>query len=137
MALLELENLSLSIGNTSILENITLSLEQGEVMGLVGESGSGKSLTALSTIGLLPEGSSLTGSVRFDGKELLPLNSEEMCLLRGDEIAMVFQEPMTALNPVMTIGDQIAEGLMFHQQINTNEALDLGRTTNVLELDPY
>jgi len=114
MSLLEIENLSLSIGGTSILKGIDLSIEAGQVMGLVGESGSGKSLTALTVMKLLPHGARASGRVTFDGIDILAAPEAAMCRLRGDEIGMVFQEPMTALNPVKTIGEQVAEGIRWH-----------------------
>ena len=114
MSLLEIENLSLSIGGTSILKGIDLSIEAGQVMGLMGESGSGKSLTALTVMKLLPHGARASGRVTFDGIDILAAPEAAMCRLRGDEIGMVFQEPMTALNPVKTIGEQVAEGIRWH-----------------------
>lgn len=114
MASLEIKNLNLKIGSSQILQNIDLKIESGQSVGLVGESGSGKSIASLSVMGLLPSSAQVSGSIKFDGRELLGLHETEMCKIRGREIAMVFQEPMTALNPVKTIGDQIAEGLQFH-----------------------
>ncbi|MBX3580861.1 MAG: ABC transporter ATP-binding protein [Rhizobiaceae bacterium] len=114
MSLLEIENLSLDIGATPILKGIDLSIEQGEVMGLVGESGSGKSLTALSIMKLLPSGARTSGRIDFAGMKILSASEDEMCALRGDDIGMVFQEPMTALNPLKTIGEQVAEGIRLH-----------------------
>ncbi|WP_173931528.1 dipeptide ABC transporter ATP-binding protein [Chelativorans sp. Marseille-P2723] len=114
MSLLEIENLSLSIGDVPILKNIELSIAPGEVMGIVGESGSGKSLTALAIMKLLPEGTMARGRVTFDGIDILSAPEPSMCRLRGDDIGMVFQEPMTALNPVKTIGEQVAEGIRWH-----------------------
>jgi len=122
MSLLEIENLSLSIGETSILKGIDLSIEAGQVMGLVGESGSGKSLTALTVMKLLPFGARATGRVTFDGIDILAAPEAAMCRLRGDEIGMVFQEPMTALNPVKTIGEQVAEGIRWHTGANRADA---------------
>ena len=83
-------------------------------MGLVGESGSGKSMTALTVMRLLPDGARAPGRVRFDGIDILAATEDQMCALRGDDIGMVFQEPMTALNPVKTIGEQVAEGIRWH-----------------------
>ncbi|HEY5819118.1 MAG TPA: dipeptide ABC transporter ATP-binding protein [Mesorhizobium sp.] len=114
MSLLEIEKLSLSIGRTPILRDIDLSIEAGEVMGLVGESGSGKSMTALTIMQLLPRGATAQGKVRFNGIDILAASEDEMCALRGDDIGMVFQEPMTALNPLKTIGEQVAEGIRWH-----------------------
>ncbi|MCB1461049.1 MAG: ABC transporter ATP-binding protein, partial [Nitratireductor sp.] len=131
MALLEIENLGLSIANNPILRDVDLSLEPGEILGVVGESGSGKSLTALSVMQLLPHLSATSGSVRFDGAELLGASERAMCRLRGDDIGMVFQEPMTALNPVKTIGEQIAEGIRWHARVPAREALT--RTAAIME----
>ena len=113
-ALLELDRIHLSIGATPILKDLSLTIGAGEVLGLVGESGSGKSLTALSILRLLPHGARLSGAIRLEGRDLLPLSEAEMCGIRGNAISMVFQEPMTALNPVKTIGAQVAECLIVH-----------------------
>ncbi|MEE9376275.1 MAG: dipeptide ABC transporter ATP-binding protein [Rhizobiaceae bacterium] len=118
----EIDKLSLSIGNVPILKQVSLSLQPGKILGIVGESGSGKSLTALSAMQLLPEGSTTSGSIKFNGQELLGAEEELMQDLRGDDMAMIFQEPMTALNPVHTIGDQISEGIILHEQIGRDEA---------------
>ena len=114
MSLLEIQKLSLSIGGTEILKDLDLAIEPGEVLGLVGESGSGKSMTALTIMRLLPEAARARGSVSFNGIDLLTASEDAMCQLRGDDIGMVFQEPMTALNPVKTIGEQVAEGIRLH-----------------------
>jgi ABC-type dipeptide/oligopeptide/nickel transport system ATPase component len=97
------------------VDDVSFHLAPGETLGLVGESGSGKSLTALSVLRLLPPGGrTLGGTIRFEGRDLLDLSEAEMRQVRGQRIGMVFQEPMTALNPVMRIGDQIAEALTVH-----------------------
>ena len=114
MSLLSIEKLTVDIGGTPILRGIDLSIEAGEVVGLVGESGSGKSMTALTVMRLLPESARAGGRVVFDGKDILSATEDQMCSLRGDDIGMVFQEPMTALNPVKTIGEQVAEGIRWH-----------------------
>ena len=118
MALLEIEKLSVEIatpqGRAEILREVSLSLEAGESLGLVGESGCGKSMTALAIMGLLPRAARAGGRVALEGRSLLDLGEEELCRLRGRRLAMVFQEPMTALNPVRSIGDQVAEGLRLH-----------------------
>ncbi|PRD45078.1 microcin ABC transporter ATP-binding protein [Phyllobacterium phragmitis] len=114
MALLEIERLSVSIHGTSILRDMHMTLEQGMVHALVGESGSGKTMTALALMQLLPHGAAMKGHIRLAGKDIATASESEMCRLRGAEIGMVFQEPMTALNPVKTIGEQVAEGIRWH-----------------------
>ncbi|MFK0690327.1 ABC transporter ATP-binding protein [Mesorhizobium sp. IMUNJ 23033] len=127
MSLLEIENLSLAIGDTPILKGVELSVPPGEVIGLVGESGSGKSMTALTVMQLLPFAARATGRVTFDGIDILAASEDQMCALRGDDIGMVFQEPMTALNPVKTIGEQVAEGIRWHTRSSRAEAEDRAR----------
>ena len=127
MSLLEIEGLSVAIGDTPILDGIDLAIRSGEVMGLVGESGSGKSMTALTIMRLLPNAARAAGSVRFDGIDILGATEDQMCALRGDDIGMVFQEPMTALNPVKTIGEQVAEGIRWHTGANRGDAEDRAR----------
>ncbi|MEL6645942.1 MAG: dipeptide ABC transporter ATP-binding protein [Pseudomonadota bacterium] len=127
MTLLSVQNLSLDIHGTPILRDVSFDVQEGEVFGLVGESGSGKSLTALSTMQLLPGGSQATGRIEMGGQDLLHLPEREMCAIRGNEIGMIFQEPMTALNPVQTIGDQVAETLIIHGAASRSEALDAAR----------
>jgi peptide/nickel transport system ATP-binding protein len=114
MSLLEVEGLDLRIAALPILRDVSLSIAPGEVVGLVGESGSGKSMTALSVMRLLPEAARLFGSVRLEGEELTGLPERRMCAIRGARIGMVFQEPMTALNPVQSIGRQVAEVIRIH-----------------------
>ena len=127
MSLLEIEGLSLDIGGTPILKGIELSIGAGEVMGLVGESGSGKSMTALSVMRLLPEAARTSGRILFHGADLLAATEVQMNGLRGDDIGMVFQEPMTALNPLKTIGEQVAEGIRWHSGANRADAEALAR----------
>lgn len=103
--------------------DVTFSLHPGERVGLVGESGCGKTVTGLSILGLLPPGSSrLEGSIEFDGRNLLTLSPRELRRIRGNEIGMIFQEPMSALDPVFTIGEQIMETLRAHRKIGAREA---------------
>jgi peptide/nickel transport system ATP-binding protein len=109
-------------GRFAALRGVSFSLARGATLGLVGESGCGKSLTALALMGLLPEGAQVGGSVRFEGRELTTLDEPALCALRGDRIAMVFQEPMTALNPVHTIGRQIGESLRLHKGLGAAAA---------------
>ena len=117
--LLEVRDLSVTLptaqGRFAALREIGFALDRGGTLGLVGESGCGKSMTALALMGLLPEGAQLSGSIRFDGRELASLDDRSYSALRGDRIGMVFQEPMSALNPVHRVGDQIAESLRLHR----------------------
>lgn len=115
MSLLELGALSMSIHGIEVLQDVTLSVEEGEIVAITGESGSGKSMTALSTLQLLPRGARCTGSVMLDGQDLVTLSEEALCDVRGNTVGMVFQEPMTALNPVQTIGRQVAETIRVHR----------------------
>jgi peptide/nickel transport system ATP-binding protein len=109
-------------GRRAALRGVSFTLDRAGTLGLVGESGCGKSLTALALMGLLPDGAEVAGSIRFDGRELTPLDDAALGALRGDRIGMVFQEPMTALNPVHGIGDQIAESLRLHKQMSATAA---------------
>jgi peptide/nickel transport system ATP-binding protein len=116
-SLLELDRLSIAFGtraDRSAVDNLSLAIAPGEALGLVGESGSGKSVTALAILRLLDAAAKVSGQIRFDGRDLLSLPFEEMRQLRGRGIAMIFQEPMTALNPVMPVGEQIAEAIRAH-----------------------
>ena len=113
-------------GRISAVDGVSLSLNSGDTMGIVGESGCGKTMLALSIMNLIPaNGKIVNGEIIFAGKDLLKLSSEEMRQKRGSEIAMVFQEPMTSLNPVLRIGEQIAEAIRLHQKLPPKEALDL------------
>lgn len=127
MALLEVKNLSTYFytrdGARKAVDGVSFSIGTSETLGLVGESGSGKSVTALSVLRLIDEPGRITGGeVIFNGKPLLKLSPEEMRAIRGKEISMVFQEPLTALNPVMTIGEQIIEQILAHGQMPKREA---------------
>jgi peptide/nickel transport system ATP-binding protein len=125
--MIDIRNLSLSIHGTPILRDLSLGFSAGEIFGLVGESGSGKSMTAMALMGLLPRGTRTQGQARLDGTDLLTLTEAQLCALRGNDIAMIFQEPMTALNPVQTIGDQVAETLTIHGRAHRAEALKIAR----------
>ncbi|MED5620615.1 ABC transporter ATP-binding protein [Ideonella sp. BN130291] len=114
--------LNTSRGQVHALCDVSFELERGDSLGLIGESGCGKSMTALALMGLLPEGAKVSGSIRFDGQELTSLDDGAMGRLRGHRIGMVFQEPMTALNPLHTIGQQIAEPLRLHLGLNARDA---------------
>src|SRR5690625_5260103 len=105
--ILQITDLQVSTNSTPLLEGISLEIPRGGRVGLIGESGSGKSLTALSIIGLLPDAVRSSGSVVFHDREILGLSDRELSKLRGDKIAMIFQEPMTALDPLMKISKQI------------------------------
>jgi len=124
--LLEMRNVSvtLPVGDemTDIVLDISLVLNRGERFGIVGESGSGKSITALAAMGLLPDQMSVNGTLRFDGQDLLKLPEAELCKLRGRRMAMIFQEPMIALNPLKSIGAQVAEGRRLHFGENRADA---------------
>jgi len=125
--MIEIERLSLAIHGTEILRDVSLDIAPGEIFGLVGESGSGKSMTALALMGLLPDGASVTGRAALDEIDLLSQSEAALCRLRGNEIGMIFQEPMTALNPVQTIGDQVAETLLIHGTADRAEARQIAR----------
>jgi peptide/nickel transport system ATP-binding protein len=112
--LLEIDHLTIRFGATEAVRDLSLRVQQGQVLGLVGESGSGKSVTALAILRLVDAAARVEGAIRFDGMNLLTLGSEAMRKLRGRDIAMVFQEPMTALNPVMPVGEQVAEAIRVH-----------------------
>jgi oligopeptide/dipeptide ABC transporter ATP-binding protein len=127
--LLEIAGLSTSFTTRSgvirAVDKVNLSLRAGRVLGLVGESGCGKTITALSILNLVPPPGRITaGKILFEGRDLLTLSEAEMRKVRGARISMVFQEPMTALNPVFTVGNQISEVLTTHQNITDREALD-------------
>ncbi|KQP14270.1 ABC transporter ATP-binding protein [Pseudorhodoferax sp. Leaf267] len=102
-------------GPAEAVRGISFSLARGETLGIVGESGCGKSITVMSLMGLLPANATVGGSIRFDGQELVGLPERALCAIRGNRIGMIFQEPMTALNPVHTIGRQVAEPLRLHR----------------------
>jgi peptide/nickel transport system ATP-binding protein len=111
MALLDIQNLHLSIGGAEILRDINLSVEAGKIVAIVGESGSGKSMTSSAVMGLLPDGTKTSGKIWFADEDLSEKSEAEMCQVRANSLGMVFQEPMTALNPVETIGAQVIEAI--------------------------
>lgn len=112
--LLRVQDLTIAFGGRTVVDRVSFALEPGETLGLVGESGSGKSATSLALLRLLPPTAHVSGSIIFDGQPLETLPEDQMRTRRGAAISMIFQEPMTALNPVMRVGDQIAEALLAH-----------------------
>src|SRR5215211_1753585 len=127
MHLLEVRNLKTHFptraGLVRAVDGVDFYLDRGELLGLVGESGCGKSITALSVMRLVaPPGKIVSGEILFDGKDLLKLSDAEMREMRGDDIAMIFQDPMTSLNPVFTVGEQIAEALRLHRKLSKKQA---------------
>ncbi|WP_428409182.1 dipeptide ABC transporter ATP-binding protein [Hyphococcus sp.] len=121
---IRLNNLSISIGDAQILNGVTLTLRKGEITGLIGRSGSGKSMTALAMMGLAPRAAKVSGDIIIGGENVLAMKEQALCDLRGRKIAMVFQEPMTALNPLQTIGAQVAETYLAHEKISRAEAME-------------
>ncbi|MGC7093169.1 ATP-binding cassette domain-containing protein [Amycolatopsis lurida] len=113
--MLRVEHLSIETGGHGLVHDVSFTVDSGERVGLIGESGSGKSLTAAAVLGLLPYGVTATGTAELDGRDLLRASEREMSGLRGREMAMVFQEPMTALNPSMRVGNQVAEVMRVHR----------------------
>src|SRR5258708_5128097 len=113
MSLLEVKDLSIYFGPRKVVDNVSFVLDAGEKLALVGESASGKTVTALSTLRLI-ENARLAGSIRFQDKDVLAMSDQELRDMRGRDIAVIFQEPMTALNPIYTVGDQIVESLVLH-----------------------
>ncbi len=135
--LLEIEGLRVEFdtrdGVARVIDDLDISLMAGEVLGIVGESGCGKSMTALSILGLVPvpPGRIAAGSIRLDGEDLLRVSERRLREVRGNEISMIFQEPMTSLNPVFSIGDQIAETIILHE--NSSKAEAWNRAVKMLE----
>ncbi len=121
MKLLQVENLCVTLdtldGPIEIIKDVDFSIEKGERLGIVGESGCGKSITTLAIMSLLPPKSKVGGQILLNGENISLLNEDQMCKIRGNNIGMIFQEPMTALNPVTTIGAQIAESLILHRKM--------------------
>ena len=127
--ILEIKNLTIHYVTddevVKAVNDISITLEEGESLGLVGETGAGKTTTAMGVLGLVPDppGKIISGEVIYKGKDLLKLSDAEMRKIRGHEISMIFQDPMTALNPVLTVGDQIMEVIRLHQKVSKAEAL--------------
>jgi peptide/nickel transport system ATP-binding protein len=126
MPLLEVDNLHIGLqtqrGPAQAVRGVSFSLERGQTLGIVGESGCGKSITVMSLMGLLPATAKVTGSIRLDGQELIGQPESAMCRIRGNRIGMIFQEPMTALNPVHTIARQVGEPLRLHRGLTAKQA---------------
>jgi peptide/nickel transport system ATP-binding protein len=122
--LLDIQHLNIAFGSIAAVRDLNLTIRPGEALGLVGESGSGKSVTSLAIMRLLPVQAFVSGSIRFLDEELLTAPDEKMRSLRGRTMSMIFQEPMTALNPLMRIGDQVAEAVLAHENISRKEARD-------------
>ena len=118
------------------VNNISFDLDKGETLGLVGETGAGKTTTALSILRLLPERTAqiINGSIELEGRNVLELSEKEMQKIRGEKVSMIFQDPMTALNPVLTVGDQIAESLILHDDQGRSKEVIEARVEEVLEL---
>ncbi|KIC19956.1 ABC transporter ATP-binding protein [Leisingera sp. ANG-Vp] len=122
MTLLDVTRLTLSIGAFSVLKDVSFHVDPGEIVAITGESGSGKSMTALAVMGLLPELAQAKGYITLDGTQLLEQSETQMCAIRGQSVGMVFQEPMTALNPVKTIGEQVMETILIHGAMPRSQA---------------
>ena len=129
MSLLSVRDLSVSIYGMQVLDRVSLQVTSGNIHGIIGESGSGKSISALSVMRLLPRGATASGKIAFEGRDLLALGEGAMCAIRGNQIGMVFQEPMTALNPVQTIGAQVAETILQHEKCSRRDAMDQAQAT--------
>src|SRR3990170_7901434 len=127
--LLEVTNLQTHFptraGLVKSVNDVSFTIDEGKLLGLVGESGCGKSITALSIMRLIyPPGKIAGGSIKFKGEELTTASEDRMRRIRGNDIAMIFQDPMTSLNPVYTVGEQIAEALRLHRNLNKKDAWD-------------
>ncbi|MGR8023319.1 ABC transporter ATP-binding protein [Burkholderia cenocepacia] len=122
MPIVEIENLSVSFGDLPAIHGINLSLASGEAVGLIGESGSGKSVTWLATLGLLPSKAKVSGRVRLSGNDILGAPAERLDAIRGGKIAMVFQDPSSALNPVQRVGAQVMESIRLHRGMTRTAA---------------
>lgn len=127
--MLEINNLTVEFGTKKVLDEVSMKAEKGKVLGIVGESGSGKTMTALSVMGLLSQDARVAegSSIRLDGKELTGLSEKELAAIRGNDIAMIFQEPMTSLNPTMKIGKQLEEALRLHGHSGAEDNSGKGR----------
>lgn len=135
---LSVKNLHVTIHGKTVIDDVTFDVPDGARVGLIGESGSGKSLTALAILGLLPDGSEVSGSIQWNGSELIGMPDAQLAELRGDEIGIVFQEPQTALNPIRTLGRQIAESVRIHEKVSRQQAKEraIAEATRVKLPDP-
>ncbi len=135
MTLLQVKDLGVKIntmdGPLDIIDGVSFTVNKGDKLGLVGESGCGKSITALALMSLLPPHSEISGKILLNGKDILGLTRKQLCEIRGNKISMIFQEPMTALNPVKTIGSQISESLILHTSLNKKQIID--RVNDLME----
>lgn len=122
MAVLEVRDLEVSFGPVRILRGVSFDLHAGQTLGVVGESGCGKSMTGFAIMGMLQRPGKLTGSIKIDGREIANLPEKDMRKVRGEQIALVMQDPFTSLNPMMRVGDQIGEALRLHQDMGKREA---------------
>ena len=119
--LLSIRDLSIRYGNKTVVNHISFDIHPGEVLGVIGESGSGKSLTALAALGLLPDSAQLAGAMRYRDMDLTQMDAKGWRKFRGREIAIIFQDPMTSLNPLMTLGAQIIEAMPCEQKLSREE----------------
>ena len=138
MSLLEVRDLSVQLqtktGFATAVDRLSFTVEEGEILGIAGESGSGKTMTALTLLGLLPQHAKVSGSVKFNGQEIVGLSSKEWQKVRGAQIAMVFQDPMTSLHPMLSIKVQMTEHMVTHlgisqqQQVSNNSHITFSTT---------
>ncbi len=120
--ILEVKNLSVAFGDRTVVDKVSYTLHRGRTLGIVGESGSGKSVSSMALMGLLPKKATVSGTALLDGTDLLGLTEDEFRTIRGRRIGMIFQEPMTSLNPVQRCGAQVVEMLRQHEEVSANEA---------------
>lgn len=125
MSILEIKNLCISIGSRRIVEDVSLTIGRGERVGLIGESGSGKSLTCMAVLGLLPPRGSMTGSIIVDGEQLVGASKQKLQSIRGAKVGCVFQEPQSALDPLMPIHRHLVSGLRAHGLLKGRKAMDI------------
>ena len=128
MKKLEVRNLSVIFGQKTAVDDVSFELQSGEIVGLVGESGCGKSLTAYSILGITPPGAELTGEVIYDGVDLLKIDHESRRNIRGNKISLIPQDPLSALNPVFSIGDQISEVVEVHRKVPHSKGIEMARS---------